>query len=345
MDIFEKYNLSGAKVLKVSGLVILGLIVLTVATSLINGMVRGLRNSGGSFSGGMAYDAASPRALGNYKSAEKADLSIRNAMPTDGYTAGGNAEQFEATEYQARIETRHLDQDCEAVQALKTKEYVVFERSDKNDTGCSYRFKAEKGKVEEVLSLIKSLDPRELNQSIETIKNQVEDYTSREEILKKKLATIDETMTSAMTSYEEISRLAASTQDAGSLASVIRSKIEIIESLSQQKINISSELDNLGRQKAEQLDRLAYVYFNVTINENKYVDGDYIKDSWKNSIKSFVIDMNGVAQDVSIGLVRLAAYVLQYLLYLTIILIVAKYVWILFKRIWKGGNNASANNN
>jgi hypothetical protein len=336
MDFFEKYNLTGAKILKIGGLILLGFVLLMVAISLINAIGSGLRSSVGDISSERAYDGAMPQSAANYKSSNDMALSTRNVMPEDSYTAGDDAEQFEVTEYSARIETRRLDTDCEAVLALKTKDYIIFERSNKGETNCDYRFKVKKENTEEVLSLIKDLDPRELNQSVETIKKQIEDYTSREEILKKKLTTIEETMNSAVASYDEISKLAATTRDAASLASVIKSKIEIIESLSKQKINISSELDALGRQKAEQLDRLAYTYFNVSIYENKYIDLDYIKDSWKSSIKTFVFDMNRVAQDLSIGLVRLIVYVFQYLLYLMIVVLVAKYTWVLFKRIWKG---------
>lgn len=342
MELLEKYNLSLGKIAKVLGVVLLGVVVLSVGLSLVKNSLGGMRmgSTGYQSTGGWGEKSAtmgmmdSP-ARGNFA----APLSTRNVMESydyrdDGYTPGTDAEAFEVTAYSASVETRHLDRDCEAVLALKAKDYVIFESTNKSDNTCNYRFKVEHAKADEALTLIKSLDPRDLSQNIETIKRQIEDYTSREDILKKKLATIESTLDSAMLAYDEISQLARQTKNADSLASVIQSKIQMIDNLSQQKINVSGELDNLSRMKAEQLDRLKYTQFSVNIYENKYVDGEYIKDSWKQSIKSFVFDMNRVAQELSVGLVKLVVYIFQYLLYLLIVIITAKYAWRLIRGIW-----------
>jgi hypothetical protein len=264
-----------------------------------------------------------------------ASLSSRNIVPmADNYTPGMNAEDFEITEYRATIETRNLEKSCDLITRLKPADYVIFESANRGDNNCNFRFKVKKSNVSEVLAIIKSLDPRDINENIETIKKQIDDFTSQEEVLKRKLQSIDDTLSSAIVAYDEISKLATKTRDASSLANIIESKIKIIERLSQEKINIISQLERISRAKAEKLDKLEYTYFNVNIYENKYVDVDNLRDSWKRSVKSFVLDMNKVLQDLSIGLVTLAAYTFQYLLYLLIMLIVGKYVWKLFKRIW-----------
>jgi hypothetical protein len=119
------------------------------------------------------------------------------------------------------------------------------------------------------------------------------------------------------------------------LAKIIDSKIGIIERLTQERININAELERLDRSKSEQLDRLDYTYFNVNVIENKFVDIQNLKDSWSTAVKSFVNDINKVLQDISINLVTLLFLALQYILYIFIILIIAKYGWKLVKYIWK----------
>jgi hypothetical protein len=94
-------------------------------------------------------------------------------------------------------------------------------------------------------------------------------------------------------------------------------------------------LEQLGRAKSEQLDRLEYTYFNVYILENKFIDGQNLKDSWKVAVKSFVRDINEIVQNVTINLVSLLFLILQYILYFFIILVVAKYGWQLTKHIWQ----------
>jgi len=331
MDFLEKYNLSFAKMAKIIGVFVLGLIALMVAFSLITNVVGSLNKGGYGYSQ-PAYDLAFPYDE-RMKSQEMA-LSSRNIITNDSFTPGQGAEDFEVTEYRANIETRRLDSSCEMIFGLKEKDYVIFENSSKSDNSCSYKFKVKRDNVGEVLSIIESLKPRDLNESTQTIKKQIDDFTSEEEILKRKLQTIDDTLSSAIESYDEISKLATQTRDAGSLANIIDSKIKIIERLSTEKINTSAQLERISRLKAEQIDRLEYTYFNVFIYENKFIDLKQLSDSWKISIKNFVKDMNDILQGVSIGLISLMAYTFQYLLYLLIIVLVAKYVWKLFKSIW-----------
>ena len=334
MDFLEKYNLTPIKVVKGLFVVLLGIVVLAVAFGFINSTLRSVSKSGynspATFNE-MAFQSDSVMSKG----ISNEFLSLRNIVPPNNYTPGSDAEDFEITEYRATVETRNLEKSCDAITSLKPTDYVIFESANRGENNCNFRFKVKKSNAGEVLAIVKSLNPRELNENVETIKQQIDDFTSQEEVLTRKLQSIEDTLSSAIVAYDEISKLATQTKDASSLANIIESKIRIIERLSQEKINIITQLENISRLKSEKLDKLEYTYFNINIYENKYVDGDALRDSWKNSIKYFVTDMNRVVQDLSVGLVTLAAYTFQYLLYLLIMVITGKYVWKLFKRIWK----------
>lgn len=335
MNYLEKYNLNLAKIAKIFGLVLLGIVIVLLFFSLVNSLIRSFTANNQYYQSTDEYSVSPMRSV-QMKNAEQATLSSRNLISYDeDFTPGSDLENFEVTEYVASIDTRKLDDSCERISALKERDYVIFENSDKGDNSCYYKFKVKKDNVPEILEVIDSLNPRELNENIQTIKSQIEDFTSEEDVLKRKLQTIDDTLSSAIISYDEISKLATQTRDASSLASIIDSKIKIIERLSQEKIDTSALLERISRLKSEQLDRLEYTYFNVYIYENKYVDLDQLRDSWKRSIKSFVVDINGILQDLSVGLLLLIAYTFQYLLYFLIIVITAKYVWKFFKRVWQ----------
>ena len=271
---------------------------------------------------------------------ESAGLSIRNIdpkiiSPTNNNTQGDDAENFEIKDYNAQIETRNLTNTCNSVAELKAREDVIFENASKYEKSCNYSFKVKTASVNEILDIIKSLDPKELNENIYTIKNVINDYSSEVEILEKKLASIESTLTTAIKAYDDITNVATRVQDVASLAKIIDSKIQIIEKLTKEKINVITNLDRLTRAKAEQLDRLEYTYFNIYVQENKFVDGQDLKDSWKLAIKSFVADTNQVIQDISINLALWILIVFQYILYFFILLFVTKYLWHLTKIIWK----------
>lgn len=343
MEFFDKFNFKPSHVLKTVGVVVLAVIVLLLVVSLISTSVNSLRNA-------QTNSAVAPGApayfSGGYESAQKvsmdSSLSIRNVAsslspmpprPTTG-TTGDTAENFEVTDYSANIETRSLKNTCATVADLKARDYVIFENASEFDHGCNYTFKVKKDKVSEILGIIKGLSPKELSANTYTIKQMVDDFTSQVDILQKKLDSIDETLKKAVAAYNDVTNLATQVKDVESLAKIIDSKINIIERLTQERINVNSQLEQIGRTKAEQLDRLNYTYFHINVFENKFIDGQALKDSWQTAIKAFVQDINNVAQDMTINLVVVLLVVFQYAVYLLIIVVVAKYGWQLVRYIW-----------
>ncbi|MFZ2523227.1 MAG: hypothetical protein WAW92_02460 [Minisyncoccia bacterium] len=350
MEYFKNMDLSPMKILKIFGLTFLGLFVVTVVFQLIGSFFGGYRgqvsqylpssisDSGYVGMGGGSYDyngAYSEEASkGSYGVPA---LSTRNAIgivPPQNGTVGNDAENFEVTNYNANIETRKLDETCAEVANLKKLEYVIFENSNNSENNCNFTFKVENGKVASILEKIKNLNPKELSENTYTIKQQVEDFTNEIDVLNKKRDSIDETLKTALNAYNEITQLATKTQNADALAQIISSKVGIIERLTQEKININSQLDALARAKSIQLDKLVYTYFGVYVYENKFVDVKGIVDSWKNSLRDFVWQTNKIVQQLTINLVLFFLIIFQWLLYAGVLLVVGKYGWKFAKYYW-----------
>ena len=129
--------------------------------------------------------------------------------------------------------------------------------------------------------------------------------------------------------------VAKNAQDVESLAQIINNKINLIERLTQERLNTVAQLERLSRSKAEQLDRLEYTYFNINIYENKFIDGEHIQESWKAAVRQSIQDVNGTLQNVSINLVALLFALVQYVLYFFILLIVVKFLWRAARSIWE----------
>jgi hypothetical protein len=350
MQFPNNLNLKPANIFKIAGLALVVIIVITLAFRLIGSSFKSL-TPGSNGRSVVTQDAVfdmddeeyAMKDMGYGESSGSVGLSIRNVIapepsmpPMDNTaTTGDDAEDFEVTEYGVNIETRHLEDTCKKVADLKSREDVIFENANEYERSCSYNFKVKHDSVDEILTIIEELDPKELNENTYTIKRLIDDYTSEVEILEKKMASIEETLNNAVSAYDDITDLATRTQDVESLAKIIDSKIRIIERLTQEKININAQLERINRSKAEQLDRLEYTYFNVRVVENKFIDGQNLKESWKVAVKSFVRDINTVAQDITINLVSLLFLILQYIIYLFIMLIIAKYGWKFAKNVWK----------
>lgn len=362
LDTLKKIKWTPQNILKAAVTVLVGLILISIVFSLVGKPVKyALRGAGTMVStqgvSAPAYDpgyadedyayeeeTAMMEAAydGGYGEGGGAMLSARNVTastprprPEPDGTVGGDAEDFEVTDYNVSIETRDRDKTCGEVADLKVLDYVVFERVENHDRRCNYTFKVEHERVEEVLETLEALDPKELSENTYTIKRQLDDFTSETEILEKKLASIDETLESALDAYDEITRLATSAQDATALAKIFDSKINIIERLTQQRINVAAQLERMGRNKAEQLDKLDYTYFYVDVYENKFVDGEQIVDDWKYALRDTVREINSTLQKVTLGLVTLVFLIAQWLLYALILLVVVKYSWKVAKYVWK----------
>ncbi len=330
MEFLKKLNIRTSHLFIGVGIVILAALILSVL---------GQRTPLGNF-GMQSESLVMPTTYSGMNAKGTPALSARNVAdsytpPYDGgYTNGDVSEAFEVKEYSAQIETRNLTRDCDGVHALKARTDVIFEHANTYTHGCSFTFKVKKGSVDEVLALIKNMDPRDLTESTYTIKREVDDYTSQITILENKLATLDKTLTDAMSSYENITTLATNRGDVENLAKIIESKLSIIERLTMLRIETVNELERMERTKGEALDRLEYTYFTVSVYENTFVDGDTIRDSWKAAVRTFVQDANTLVQDISIGLLGLFLTLFKFALYFVILLITARVGWTFTKKMW-----------
>jgi hypothetical protein len=343
MDLLKRLQeMKPMQLLKIIGAVLVGLLLLTFAFQLISSSFKSITRDFGWTMDGMTMGSGYGGSNESYAVSQDAAmpaLSARNVAgsiaPRPSSPTGDTAEEFEVTQYNAHIETRRLQGTCDAVAGLKVREDVIFDNSNSYDRGCSFTFKVKHASVEEIVAFIKELNPRDFSENSYTIKRQIDDFTGEVEVLQKKRASIDATLASALNAYDEVTRLATNSQNADALAKIIDSRIGIIERLTQERININEQLDRLARAKADQLDRLDYTYFSVSVQENKYIDGESLKDSWKQTLRDFVMQVNKVIQDVTVNLILLLFFIAQWALYAVIVLVVVKYGWALGKGIWK----------
>lgn len=354
MEFFSRLNQRQQQVLRVAGMAVLGLFVLAIVVRVVGSPIGllGRPGLGGVAmvppwsSGSDGYSEASMPTMGGgaYGYAKDYDqaavtLSARNIAPMPpGMPPGptGNAaEDFEVTQYSAHIETRDLASTCDQIGSWKGQSYVIFERANRGDRACDYRFKVERARVDEVLGRLQALKPKELVQDTQTIKREVDDFTSELEILEKKKRSIDSTLDSATRAYDEISTLATRTQDAASLTRVIETKLQTIERLTTERLAVNEQLDRLQRLKAERLDQIDYTYFSVNVNERPYLDGKQLKESWQAAVRDFVRTVNQIAQDLTLGLVALLLFAAQCVLYLVLVVLIAKYVWRFVRYFWR----------
>ncbi len=337
---FKNFDWSFKSIAKVIGLVIAGIVVLTIIISLISLSFKTV------FYGGNNYDKLNYQNQGFTTEFTKSEsdsirsLNSRIVLPPEPGqpTTGDTAEDFEIREHNGTIHTRELEETCKEIAKLKALDYVVFENANEGENSCYYNFKVKIEQENEILAMVKALDPERFNTQIQTIKRIVDDYDSELDILNKKLESIETTLADAQNTYDELQKLATAKEDVESLATIIDSKLNLIDRLTQQRIEIRTEIDQFNKAKSEQLDRLNYAYFNLNIYEDLYIDIERIKKTWQSEIKAFVRNVNDMLQNLTVNLVE---YVLNFLLvsiYFFISLGLLKIVWVVTKKIWRKKN-------
>lgn len=300
--------------------------------------------------GGYGIESESPMWAGssarpvNISAYGDATFSTRNAtqaievmppMPPYGASVGNTAEAFEVQDFFYSYTPTSSGVLCDAVYALKSDTRVIFESSNESDRGCDYRFKVEKEKAIEVKALLDSYTPEDVTESTYTIQEQVKDFTDAISTLTNKLEVIDETLSSALSSYNEIQSIATKANDPDSLAVIIDSKIQLIERLTNEKLMIEAEIDRLERAKTRELDRVEYTFFTVSVYERPLVDTEYLADAWRGSFEQFVNEISNSFQKATLGLLTMLAYGVVLCLYLFVLLVAAKYGWRFAKKFWK----------
>lgn len=256
-------------------------------------------------------------------------------MPPVGGEVGADLEEYEARSYTVQFEKQNISATCNTVESLKPLPYVVFENASRADTSCRYVFKVETTHADEVVATLERLYPKEFTANTETIKRTLDVYTSRREILLRRQDLIEQSLEDAVVSYDELLALATRVEDVESVAEILNSKLRQIDMLTNRRLQVAAELEQLSRSIAEAQDRIDFTSFSVWVRQDKIVDGRAIADSWKHGAKQFAFAVNDVLQSLTFGLLENLLRIVLILIYLLIILFFAKHGWRFVREFWK----------
>jgi hypothetical protein len=88
-----------------------------------------------------------------------ADMAMPPMMPLPSVNGSRNAELYQRAGYSASYETRKFKETCTAIEDLKPLSYVLFDSANNGERYCSYSFRVEKEKTDEIVTKLKALKP------------------------------------------------------------------------------------------------------------------------------------------------------------------------------------------
>lgn len=339
MNFFTSFDWSAKSLAKVFALFIAGVAVLAVvvalvafAISLVTGSFSAPTMMNRGFSGG-APEAAMMARDGMY-----AKTSSNILPPAPGQdTVSEDAESYEITDYSLSYRPHSKAHTCDTITALKSREEIVFEESRSDERSCYFRFRVKTKSVDEVLTILQDLNPDDTSKSVYSIQKTVEGLTDELKIQEEKLTQTEIALTDAQKSYDELTKLATHKNDVESLTKLIDLKLNTINRLSQEKLAISQAIDQVQKNRADQLLRLEYTNFNINVSENRLADWKNLTDSWTAAVQQFVTDSNTLLQDLTVGLVTWIFRAGLGFVYLMIAIGLARLAWIVGRRVWSTG--------
>jgi hypothetical protein len=261
--------------------------------------------------------------------------SVRTApMSDDAASAPSAFGAYEARQYSAVIRTRHKDDVCDAVERWRVYPYVTFEHMTRSDSTCHYRFKVERDRAQEILEAIVTLDPTRVTESAELMRERVLQHESERDILMKRDEQLERMLAEVTRLYDQLMNMSASAGDTSMLTKAIDDRLRYMRSLTDERVRLARELDALDRRASELLDRIEQVSFTVQVEERRFVNGTQLKDSWMDRVKQFIRDANGIAQDLTIGLLMTLLVFLKYAVQIVVIVVLG---FLIAVPLWRAG--------
>ncbi len=245
------------------------------------------------------------------------------------------AESYETRDYSVSYQKRNIENICNTFNELKPLEYVVFQNSNISDTSCNFRFKVEVEREEEIIAIIKSLDPKDFNVNTFTLERTITNNRNEIAILERKIKMLDSLLERAQDKYTAL----RNTDNATALVQAINNEINLIERVTNQKLSAQSRIDRLTNRNITQEERVDYSQFNISISEKKFIDWSGIGDQWKFAFEKFVSSLSESVQGLSIGLIMFIFNLAKFVIFLSLVVVTVvattKFLWIISKRIWK----------
>ena len=268
------------------------------------------------------------------------------AEPTPGYDnlAGKDAEKFEKSSYSAQYEDSDIKEKCDAFEALKPFDYVVFTSAHRSDKYCSYNFWTDRAHEKTMLSKIKSLNPKELNISISTVERSIDNNDFEVKLLQEQIDELDETIKEAKTAYSDLVTLAKNRSRVTDLTTIIDNKIRLLEKLQSKKRTLLTRLARMQRGGSQTLDDTQKVSFAVYVSKVEIVNWQSLKETWRNYTRTFVYNLNSALKSFTYDLVIFIIKVIGFVVYLLVVLFVLRLAYLLVQRMWKGAKALKPDN-
>jgi len=251
----------------------------------------------------------------------------------DGYTSG--LERYETTSYNLSARSRDFDSLCDSLSTLKNEGAIHFKHLNTGLNHCDARFFVEEDRVASVLAQFENERSVQINRNTQSVTRHKEQIESQANIVRQQLASVERTLAEAEEAYDEIVAFARTNKDSETLNSAITNKLRQIDQLTSRKISLTSQLSNYAQQAADLNERLNVVEFYANFSRSNPVNVGENERRWEQAWEDLRDQFTETLIGVSVFFGIFILYVLQYGLYLLVLVVIARFAWKLVRNIWR----------
>lgn len=250
-----------------------------------------------------------------------------------GYTA--DLESYETTQYSVTARTKEFDELCDTIADLKTDPQIHFKYLNESTNVCRSTFYVDEEKADDVLATLTAFRGVEATRNTESITRHRQQVQGQTDILEQQLASVGQSLTMAETQFDELAEFARQSKDAVALSEAIRYKLQNIDTLTQRKINLTAQLNNLYQQAADIEERLGVVEFAATINRSNPIYPEQESRKWERAWDA----LHDAYTDTLINLTAFFGvfllWVVQAIVYLLVLIVLLRGLWKFAKLLWR----------
>lgn len=319
-----------------------GLVVVFVALVLL-ALLNASRSGTGLSSDGMYYAPSAPsfsNSLGrgmmmdesvSMESVDSSYYPYPEPAP-GGYTTG--LESYETTAYSVSARTKDFDGLCGTVAGLKTDPQIHFKTITSDLNNCYVTFYVAEEKVNEVLAALTSYRGVEVDRNTQSVTRHKEQLESQTAILEQQLVRVESSLTAAQAQLERLNQIFNTSDEVTRLSSEVTKSLQYIDQLTQRKIDLLSQLDNLYQQSADLAERMKVIEFDVRVARAIPLSLDKYErqwdQAWEDLKDEFTTTLIGLTAFFGIFLL----WVVRAALYLLVILVLIRGLWKFGKWLW-----------
>lgn len=335
---FVRFGIFGA------GFLVVVFVVLLIITSMNSARSLGVRDySVGRLNNPITSESFAPSLPSTKESSSGIPGRDYNPQPDSSYYIQpvpipseytSELESYETTNYTITGRTKQFDELCANLANLKADTQIHFKSLTSSLNSCHATFFVATGKVDEVLNTFKAFHSVEIYRNTQSVTRHKQFIESQTQIVQQQLSSVSQSLTMAETQFSELADFARQSKDAKALSDAINFKLQNVDMLTQRKINLVAQINDLYQQASDLKERLDVVQFDVSLTRSNPVIPNRYEQQWdsawqelKDTLAQTLIGVTAFFGIFLLWVIRIALYALVLILVLRGLWKFGKFVW------------------